>query len=315
MKNWKILIADGLEDVGISILQEQAHVDNLSGINADELTTILADYDAVIVRSRTKLTPQVIQVGKQLKVIGRAGVGVDNINLDAAKHQGIIVVNAPTAATVAVAELTMALMLALARDITYANETIKAGEWVKKQLMGNELFGKTLGIIGLGRIGKVVCERAKAFGMKIIVGYDDSSSKKKNLQESGFNCVTLNELYTLSDYISIHVPLTPKTRNIIDVAAIEKMKTGARIICTARGGIIDENALLEGIKSGQIAGAGLDVFENEPPGLSELISHPRVIATPHVGAQTKEAQSRAAVDIAHEVLAALNGNPLQWRVA
>jgi D-3-phosphoglycerate dehydrogenase len=311
---WKILVADGLEEIGIQILQDAAQVDNRSGISPEELFEVIDTYEAIIVRSRTKLTPELITAGNLLKVIGRAGVGVDNINLEAARQQGITVVNAPTAATIAVAELTMALMISLARDVAHADESMKSGKWIKKQLMGNELYGKTLGIIGLGRIGSAVAERAASFGMPIVLGYDTSQEKLDSLRSMGFETVTLDELYKRADYISIHVPLTPETRGMIEAEAIASMKSGVRIICTARGGIINENALLEALNSGQVAGAGLDVFASEPPGLTELVSHPNVIATPHIGAQTKEAQTRAAVDIAREVLAALNGTALRWQV-
>jgi D-3-phosphoglycerate dehydrogenase len=311
---WKILVADGLEEIGIQILQDAAQVDNRSGISPEELFEVIDTYEAIIVRSRTKLTPELITAGNHLKVIGRAGVGVDNINLEAARQQGITVVNAPTAATIAVAELTMALMISLARDVAHADESMKSGKWIKKQLMGNELYGKTLGIIGLGRIGSAVAERAASFGMPIVLGYDTSQEKLDSLRSMGFETVTLDELYKRADYISIHVPLTPETRGMIEAEAIASMKSGVRIICTARGGIINENALLEALNSGQVAGAGLDVFASEPPGLTELVSHPNVIATPHIGAQTKEAQTRAAVDIAREVLAALNGTALRWQV-
>lgn len=315
MNQWKILISDGMEEIGKKILQEAALVDDRNGISADELEQTLKDYDAIIIRSRTKLTAELIAAGKNLKVIGRAGVGVDNIHLDTARANGITVVNAPMAATIAVAELAMALMISLARDVAQADESMKAGKWIKKQLKGNELYGKTLGIVGLGRIGSAVAERAASFGMPIVLGYDTSPQKLNSLREQGFETVSLDELFNRADYISIHVPLTPETRNMINAEAIARMKPGVRIICTARGGIIDEDALLAALESGHVAGAGLDVFASEPPGPTPLVAHPNVIATPHIGAQTKEAQTRAAVDISREVLAALRGDPLRWKVA
>lgn len=314
MSAWKILVADGMETIGINILQQNAEADDRRGISAAELLEAITDYDALIVRSRTKVTAEVIQAAKKLKVIGRAGVGVDNIDLHSAKQHGITVVNAPTAATVAVAELAMALMLSLARDVAQADEAMKQGKWIKKQLKGSELLGKTLGIIGLGRIGSAVAERASAFGMPIVLGYDTSREKQEALKSMGFETVSLEDVYSRADYISIHVPLTEATRGMINARAISQMKPGVRIICTARGGIIDEAALLEALNSGHVAGAGLDVFATEPPGLTDLIAHPNVIATPHIGAQTREAQSRAAVDIAREVLAALNSESLRWKV-
>lgn len=314
MTRWKILVADGLQAPGKEILQQAAHVEDRSGISPDELKEIIAEYDAVIIRSRTKVTSEVINAGAKLKVIGRAGVGVDNIDLTAAQTHSVMVVNAPMAATIAVAELAMALMIALTRNVAYADESMKSGQWLKKVLMGKELYGKTLGIIGLGRIGRAVAERATAFGMPIILGSDTASDRPQHPGQGRFETVNLNELYSRADYISIHVPLTPETRNMIDGQAIAKMKRGVRIVSTARGGIINETALLAALESGQVAGAGLDVFTSEPPGLTALVAHPNVIATPHIGAQTEEAQDRAAIDIAHEVLAALRGEQLRWRV-
>jgi D-3-phosphoglycerate dehydrogenase / 2-oxoglutarate reductase len=315
MKTWKILISDGLEEIGKSILRDFAEVDDRKGITAEELLQTAGSYDAIIVRSRTKITPEVFAAAANLKVVGRAGVGVDNIHLDSARKHGVTVVNAPTGATIAVAELTMALMMSLARNVAHADDSMKSGQWIKNQLMGNELFGKTLGIIGLGRIGSAVAERASAFGMPIVLGYDTSEEKLEGLRAMGFETVTLDEVYARADYISIHVPLTPDTKAMIGAETIARMKPGVRIVCTARGGIIDETALVAALNSGHVAGAGLDVFENEPPGLTDLVAHPNVIATPHIGAQTKEAQTRAAVDIAREVVAALNGDALRWKVA
>jgi D-3-phosphoglycerate dehydrogenase len=315
MDEWKILITDGMEEIGKNILRDVGETHDRTGITADELMTEIGEYHAVIVRSRTKISRQVIQAGKKLKVIGRAGVGVDNIDLEAAQELGITVVNAPTAATIAVAELTMALMMSLARNVAQADESMKAGSWIKKQLTGSELYGKTLGIVGLGRIGSAVAERASAFGMPIVLGYDTAEEKLSALRELGFETVTLEDLYARADYISIHVPLTPVTRGMIDATAIARMKPGVRLVCTARGGIIDEDALLEALDSGHVAGAGLDVFATEPPGPTKLVTHPNVIATPHIGAQTREAQTRASVDIAHEVKSALEGGALRWKVS
>jgi D-3-phosphoglycerate dehydrogenase len=311
----RVLIADGLQADGIGLLKQAAQVDDRKGISAEELLAVIGEYEALIVRSRTKVTQAVLQAGKKLKVVGRAGVGVDNIDVNAARQLGVTVVNAPLAATIAVAELAMALMIALARNVAHADEAMKSGQWLKNQLMGTELYGKTLGIIGLGRIGSSVAERAAAFGMPIVLGYDTAEDKRVALRESGFEITPLEELYARADYISIHVPLTPETLNMIDAQAIAKMKPGVRIICTARGGIIDEAALLAALESGHVAGAGLDVFAQEPPGATPLISHPNVIATPHIGAQTQEAQNRAGEDIASEVVAALRGQPLRWKVA
>lgn len=315
MKAWKILITDGLEEIGQTMMQAVAEVDDRRGITPDELLQVIGEYDALIVRSRTKVTPDVFEATRKLKVIGRAGVGVDNIDLETAKNHGVMVVNAPTAGSMAVAELAMALLLATARRVSYADHGMKAGKWLKKELMGNELFGKTLGLIGVGRIGSIVAERAVAFGMSVIVGYDTTPEKQAALRARGFEVVSLDELYSRADYISIHTPLKPETRGLIDAAAIAKMKPGVRIINTARGGIIDEGALLEALNSGHVASAGLDVFEQEPPDLTDLVAHLGVIATPHIAAQSVEAQTRAAVDIATEVMAALKGEQLRFRVA
>jgi D-3-phosphoglycerate dehydrogenase len=238
---------------------------------------------------------------------------VDNIDLEAARQRGIAVVNAPVATTLAVAEQALGLMLSLARHIPQADAAMKAGRWSKKELMGSEINGKTLGIIGMGNIGAAVAQRAAALGMSVL-GYDPLLPAEV-IQARGARPVALPELYAAADFISLHVPLTPETRGIIGEEAIPQMKHGVRLICTARGGLIDENALLAAMESGRVAGAALDVFSQEPPGLTPLVAHSRLIATPHVSAQTEEAQVRAAADIAHEVLAALDGKPLRWRVA
>jgi len=247
-----------------------------------------------------------------LKVVGRAGVGVDNIDLYAARERGVIVVNTPEATTVSVAEQTLALMLSLARNIPTADASMKAGNWLKNSLNGTELYRKTLGIIGIGRIGNAVAERVGVFRMHVI-GYDPLLSAEQ-IRKNGAVPVTLEGLFAQSDYISLHVPLTDKTQGMIDEAALRKMKPGVRIICAARGGIIDEDALLAALESGQVAGAALDVFAQEPPGLTPLVAHPKVIASPHIGAQTIEAQVRAAEDVAQEVLNALRGEKLRWQV-
>ncbi len=314
MSTWKIIITDGLSKKALPILEKVAQVDDRGGIGAEELAQVIGEYDAAIVRGRTKMRANILEAAGKLKVIGRAGVGVDNIDLSAAQQKGITVVNAPTASTLAVAELTIGMMFAVARFIPRADAGMKAGQWLKKQLKGTELNGKTLGVIGLGRIGTAVAERAAALGMQI-VGYDAFDAAREAFAAKGFAVVdTLDALYPQVDYITLHIPLTPQTRNLLDGQAFGKMKPGVRLICAARGGVIDETALLGALESGQVAGAALDVFAEEPPGLTALVSHPNVVATPHIGAQTKEAQDRAAVDIATEVVAALKGEPLRWKV-
>ena len=312
MSNWNILITDGLKDKGKDLLRTEALFDDRSGITAEELLKEIGNYDAAIVRGRTKVTAAVLENAANLKVVGRAGVGVDNIDLAAAQSKGVTVVNSPMATTVAVAEHSMALMLSLIRAVPTADAAMKAGQWAKKQLIGTELNGKTLGIIGMGRIGSAVGERAAVFGMHII-GHDPLITEEE-IRQRGAEPVSLTELYNKSDFISMHLPLTPDTRGMIDGQAIGHMKRGVLLVCAARGGVIDETALLAGLESGQIAGAALDVFENEPPGLTALVAHPNVVATPHIGAQTAEAQIRAATDIASEVLAALKGEPLRWKI-
>jgi len=277
------------------------------------LLKAIPDYDGLIVRGRTKVTVSVMEAAARLKAIGRAGVGVDNIDLEAAKKHNITVVNAPMSTTLAVAELTFGLMLALAREIPRADAGMKGGKWLKKELEGVELNGKTLGIIGYGRIGAELGKRASAFGMSVIA-YDPLISED-DIQQRGADPASIQDLFAWSDFISLHLPLNVQTRDMLGPLAFSQMKDGVRIVCAARGGIIDESALVAALNSGKVAGAALDVFGQEPPGLTEAVSHPRVIATPHVGAQTAEAQSRASADIAAEVLSALQGNPLRWKVS
>jgi D-3-phosphoglycerate dehydrogenase len=312
MPSWKILIADGLNESGQSLLRLAAHVNDFTGISADELLRQIGDYDALVVRGRTNVTPAVFDAAGRLKVVGRAGVGVDNIDLAAASTHGVTVVNAPLSTTLAVAEQTIALMLALARQIPRADAAMKAGQWIKKELEGVELYGKVLGIVGLGHIGAEVARRAAAMGMRVL-GYDALLAEDV-IRQRGVEPLTLQELYARSDFISLHLPLNPETRGMVNGQSLGAMKRGVRLICTARGGIIDETDLLGALETGQVAGAALDVFSKEPPGLTALVAHPNVIATPHVSAQTAEAQTRAAEDIAGEVLAALRGEALRWKV-
>jgi D-3-phosphoglycerate dehydrogenase len=313
MAKYNILITDGLDEIGQSILGESATVDDKGGISAEDLLKIISEYDALIVRGRTKVTASIMDAGTRLKAIGRAGVGVDNIDLDAAKKHSITVVNAPISTSLAVAELTFGLMLSLAREIPRADSAMKQSKWLKKELEGVELNGKTLGVVGYGRIGSEVGKRASAFGMNVIA-YDPLISEDE-IQKRGAEPASLQDLYAWSDFISLHMPLTVDTRDMVGPLAFSQMKDGVRIVCAARGGIIDEAALVAALNSGKVAGAALDVFGQEPPGLTEAVSHPRVIATPHVGAQTLEAQSRASEDIANEVLSALRGESLRWKVA
>jgi len=313
MSAWKILITDGLDSNGIEILKKSAEVIEKPGITAEDLLKEVGEYDALIVRGRTKVIPAVIEAGAKLKVVGRAGVGVDNIDLAAAKSKGVTVVNSPLATTTAVAELAMALMLSAVREIARADSSMKAGKWLKKEFEGAELCGKTLGVIGFGRIGAAVAKRAAAFDVEILA-YDPLVSADEIARRGG-KPVSLDELLAKADLITMHMPLNADSKSMLNADAFAKMKKGVYIICAARGGVIDEAALLDALNSGKVAGAALDVFVAEPPGLTDLVAHPKVTATPHMGAQTVEAQSRAANDIAEEVLAALNNKPLRWKVA
>lgn len=312
MPNTRILITDGLGENGLSILRAAAAVDDKSGISAADLVKTVEDYDALVIRGRTRVTPEVFDAAGRLKVIGRAGVGVDNIDLAAARAHNVTVVNAPMSTTGAVAELTFGLLLAVAREIPRADAAMKAGQWLKKELEGVELYGKTLGIIGYGRIGMEVGRRATAFGMNVIAY--DPFIEESAIQKGGAESVSVQDLYQWSDFISLHLPFNVQTRDLMGPMAFSQMKDGVRVVCAARGGIIEEAALLAALNSGKVAGAALDVYATEPPGATDLVKHPNVICTPHVGAQTMEAQARAAEDIAHEVLAALQGGPLRWKV-
>ena len=303
----RILVTDGLSPSGIALLKKKVDVTEMDS------AMLSGEFDALIVRSRTKVGSLVIESGgSRLSVIGRAGVGVDNIDLAAAKKSGVVVVNAPEALTLATAELTLGLMLALARKIPFADATTRGGAWRKKDLVGTQLHGKTLGIIRVGRIGTAIARRAAAFGMTVL-GFDPHlSSEEVGLR--GAIPVTRDDLLTRADYISLNLSLSEETYHLINQGALEKMKNNARIISTSRGGIIDEEALLFALETKRIAGAALDVFELEPPQSNALLTHEDVISTPHIGAQTAEAQSQVGIDIAEEVLAALAGEPLRWRV-
>jgi D-3-phosphoglycerate dehydrogenase len=305
---WRILITDGLAPEGVALLGAECEV-----VESDDLEA-LAAFDAVVVRSRTQVRAGDIERARpRLRVIGRAGVGVDNIDLAAAQAAGVVVVHAPNGASTAVAEHALALMLALARRIPEADASMKQGDWQKREWEGSELAGKTLGLVGFGRIGRALGDRAVALGMRVVA--HDPLVPDEAIRGGGAEPLSLGSLLARADFLSVHVPLSDSTLGMIGREQIRMMKPGARLINTARGGLVDEDALLEALESGHLAGAALDVFALEPPGPSPLVSHPNVIATPHVGSQTAEAQRRAAAEIAGEVLAALRGMPLRWRVA
>jgi len=301
----KILITDPIEQSCLDILANNKFiVDHKPGISAIEICTIIGSYDALIVRSGTKVTSEIINAGSSLKIIGRAGTGVDNIDVQSATRKGIIVMNTPGGNTISTAEHTISMILALSRNIPQAYSSLLSGKWERKKFQGVEVFGKTLGLIGLGKIGREVAQRVQGFGMKVI-GYDpligDSLATELNIE-----LVTLPQLYSRSDFISVHTPLNNETKNLINSNSLALCKKGVRIINCARGGIVDEKALLVALQSGQVAGAALDVFEEEPPKNNPLLNLPNVIATPHLGAATEEAQEKVAVQIAEQIVKALN---------
>ncbi len=309
---FKVLITDGLEKEGKTIINAAGEAVDKKGIEAAELLEVIGEYDGLIVRGRTKVTREVFEAAKNLKAVGRAGVGVDNIDLEAAKEHGVTVVNAPTSTTIAVAELAFGLMLALVREIPRGDASMKQEQWIKKDLMGTEIHGKTLGIIGYGNIGRLLSKYAQALGMKVIC-----YNRRRDLDEvrsTGAEPVELDEIYAQSDIISFHLPLNADSKRMISDETFAKMKDGVLIVDVARGGVIDEAALLRALDSGKVAGAALDVFEKEPPVDWALAKHPKVIAMPHVGGQTDEAQLRVAIDIASEVMNVLQGNELRWKI-
>lgn len=296
----RVLICDPINDAGIEMLQEQADVDVKTDWSEDELLSIIPDYEAIVVRSATQVTRDVIEHGYNLKVIARAGAGLDNIDVAAAKEHGIDVVNSPDANTLAVAEHTLGLLLALARRLPRADVSLKAGEWAKKQLLGSGLAGKTLGIVGFGRIGRQVALRAEAFGMRVLVNQRRATPELS--LDAQVEPVDLDKLLERSDFVSVHVPLNDQTRGLIGAEQLALMKPTAYLINTARGGVVDEDALLEALNDDRIGGAALDVFNQEPPVDSALVQHERVIATPHIAASTEDAQRTAATTVAEVIL-------------
>ena len=303
----KVLVTDKLNEAGLDILKQVAEVDYKPGISSDELKKIIKDYNALLVRSQTRVTKEVIQAcSSSMKIIGRAGVGVDNIDLDAATEKGIIVVNSPEGNTTAAAEHTIAMMMALARQIPQADISMKKNEWKRSDFMGFEIFNKTLGIVGLGKIGSRVGKIAQALGMKIIA-YDPFVSPEFASQLR-FQLVSTDEIWNKSDIITFHVPKTPETTGLLSKETLRKCKRGVRIINCARGGIVDEEALAEAIKSGHVAGAAFDVFNEEPVKNSHLHSlGDKVVLTPHLGASTEEAQLNVALDVAEQIKDVLGG--------
>jgi len=301
----KTLVADKLSDRGVEFLKKKCSVTVKTGMNEKELVKEISRYDAMIVRSATKVTPKVIKAAKKLKIIARAGVGVDNIDIDAATQAGIVVVNSPTGNILAAAELAMSHIFALARNIPQANMSMHQCKWEKKLFMGTQVAEKTLGIVGFGKIGQLVGRAAAGVGMNLLI-YDPLISEEL-ASNAGGRLVSMDELLRNSDFITLHVPKSERTYHLISKKEFKKMKSGVRIVNCSRGGVIDEEALVDAIKKGKVAGAALDVFEKEPPGRCELIEMPNVIMTPHLGASTQEAQINVALDVARQVVAFFEG--------
>ncbi|MBP1653541.1 MAG: phosphoglycerate dehydrogenase [Bacteroidetes bacterium] len=302
----KILISDNLDPQCVEILTRDGfEVENRPGIAPAELRATISAFDALLVRSATKVTADVIAAGANLKIVGRAGTGVDNIDVPAATRRGVVVMNTPGGNTVSAAEHTMSMMLSLARNIPQAHASLTGGAWDRKSFTGTEVFEKTVGVVGLGKIGREVAARCMGLGMTV-VGYDPVLGAEAS-SRLGIEPVALDELYRRADFITVHTPLTPETTGLLNDAAFQKCKKGVRVVNCARGGIIDEAALLRALKSGHVAGAALDVFTAEPPTGNPLVGHPKVIVTPHLGASTEEAQEKVAIQIAHAVGDALRG--------
>jgi D-3-phosphoglycerate dehydrogenase / 2-oxoglutarate reductase len=298
----KVLVSDNLGDIGIRIFEaaDGIEVDVKTGLSPEELKAIIGQYDALVIRSATKVTADLIAAADRLKVVGRAGIGLDNVDIPAATQRGIVVMNTPTGNIVTTAEHAVAMMLALSRNIPRGTSSLKAGQWQKKQLQGREIFNKTLGVIGFGKIGAIVADRARGLKMRVVV--HDPHVTAEHIQKAGFEAATLDELYARSDYITIHVPKTKDTAGMLDAGAFARMKDGVMVINCARGGIVNEADLHEAMKSGKVAGAALDVFETEPPENSPLFELDNFICTPHLGASTAEAQTNVAKAVAEQIV-------------
>ena len=303
MSEARILVCDPIHDEGVRMLREAGFdVDLETSITGQELVERVGDYDAIVVRSRTKVTREVFEASERLRAVARAGVGLDNVDLETAKERGVEVLNSPEAPSNAVAELVLGLMLSLARRIPLADASMKRGEWIKRRLTGFELKGKTLGIIGFGRIGYNLAKKAKAMGMRVVT-YDVVIEKLMQfVEEAGAESVSMEDLLKESDFVSIHVPLLPQTRHMIGAREMEAMKDGAYLVNAARGGVVDEEALREALEGGKLAGAALDVFEVEPPGDTSLTGLENFIALPHIGAATLEAQRANSTIVAEKLI-------------
>lgn len=308
----RVLVAEPLGHEGLELLRAEHEVDERLNLTRDELLAALNDYDALLVRSQVKVDAEAIAAGKRLVVIGRAGVGTDNIDLDAATSAGIAVVNAPTANTIAAAELTLALIYSLARNVPQADASVRRGEWRRADFVGTELAGKTLGIVGLGKIGLAVAARAVAMDMTLLG--NDPYVNPDVAENAGVRLVELDELLAKSDVVTLHVPLSDATREMIGATQLALLKPSALLVNVARGGVVDEAALADALDSGRLAGAAIDVYEQEPPRDSPVITAPHTVLTPHLGASTLEAQSKVSIEVAEQVLDVLAGRPARFQV-
>ncbi|HJS68352.1 MAG TPA: hydroxyacid dehydrogenase [Nitrososphaera sp.] len=303
----RVLVCDSIDQAGIDSMKRAGlSVDYRPEIKPAELVSSVRDYEVIIVRSRTKITKEVVDAAASAKIIARVGVGLDNVDVKAAEEKKIRVINAPEAASIAVAELAIGLMISLARSIPRADAESKRGNWIKKELMGTQLSGKYLGIVGVGNIGRNIGRMAKGLRMNLI-GYDPYPINPEYIKETGMIVTDINTLLESADFVTCHVPSTPETKHMFNAERFAKMKPSAYLVNTSRGEIIDENALYEALKSGKLAGAALDVFEVEPPTNKQLLGLPNLVCTPHVGAQTREAQELASTVIAEKVIQILRG--------
>jgi D-3-phosphoglycerate dehydrogenase len=306
----RVLVSDNLGEAGIQMFEEQPGiaVDVNTGLEPEKLKSIIGDYDALVIRSATKVTEEILKSTTKLKVVGRAGIGLDNVDIPAATKRGVVVMNTPTGNVITTAEHTIAMMMALTRNIPWGTSTLKAGLWEKKKLQGREIFNKVLGIVGFGKIGSIVADRARGLKMQVII--HDPYVTPEQIEKAGLRSVSLEELYNSSDYITVHVPKMKDTLGLLNKKAFDQMKDGVMIINCARGGIVDEADLNDALKSGKVAGAALDVFVSEPPGVCPLFENDRVICTPHLGASTLEAQTNVAVMVAEQIIAYLQTGTL-----
>ncbi|MBX3245707.1 MAG: phosphoglycerate dehydrogenase [Myxococcales bacterium] len=312
MATVKVLVSDKLSEEGVQVLREatDVQVDVKTGLSEDELCAIIGEYHGLVIRSATKVTPKVLAAAKNLKVVGRAGIGVDNVDLPTASKHGVVVMNTPLGNTVTTAEHAIALLMSLARYVPRADASMKRGEWEKKAFQGTELWNKTLGLVGLGNIGKIVADRAQGLKMKVIAS--DPVLRAEEAERLGVELVSFDELLTRADCISVHTPLVPSTKHLFNDAAFAKMKKNALFVCAARGGIVDEDALARALESKKIRGAALDVFEKEPlPADHPLTKLENIVLTPHLGASTDEAQERVGVQVAHQIVAFLKHGTIE----